>query len=83
MDCGVHREDGGDANNEKANTKGDRLNIILLLFLYTLQNVASGLMHTIPLVMQSRNVSYADQVRAFVPLAKIMPQKYKHSYLPD
>lgn len=36
-------------------------NILLLLFLYVLQGIPLGLAGSIPLILQSRNVSYTDQ----------------------
>ena len=36
-------------------------NILLLLFLYVLQGIPLGLAGSIPLIMQSKNVSYRDQ----------------------
>ena len=36
-------------------------NILLLLFLYVLQGIPLGLAGSIPLIMQSKSVSYKDQ----------------------
>jgi PAT family acetyl-CoA transporter-like MFS transporter 1 len=36
-------------------------NIIFLLFLYVLQGIPAGLSFSIPLILSSRKVSYADQ----------------------
>ena len=44
--------------------KDDILNIIFLTFLYVLQTIPIGLSSALPLILQSRNVSYADQVRS-------------------
>ncbi|XP_007887046.1 acetyl-coenzyme A transporter 1 [Callorhinchus milii] len=48
-----HRGHGG--------IKGELNNILLLLFLYVLQGIPLGLAGSIPLILQSKNVSYADQ----------------------
>lgn len=36
-------------------------NVSLLLFLYVLQGIPLGLAGSVPLILQSRNVSYSDQ----------------------
>ncbi|XP_078419937.1 acetyl-coenzyme A transporter 1 [Cetorhinus maximus] len=41
--------------------KNDFSNILLLLFLYVLQGIPLGLAGSIPLILQSKNVSYSDQ----------------------
>ncbi|XP_056334720.1 acetyl-coenzyme A transporter 1 [Danio aesculapii] len=41
--------------------KGELGNVSLLLFLYVLQGIPLGLAGSIPLIMQSKNVSYKDQ----------------------
>ncbi|XP_078064303.1 acetyl-coenzyme A transporter 1 [Mustelus asterias] len=41
--------------------KNDFNNILLLLFLYVLQGIPLGLAGSIPLILQSKNVSYSDQ----------------------
>lgn len=48
---------------DKPNLKGDRLNFFLLTYLYVLQGAVIGVTIAIPLVLQKRNVTYADQVR--------------------
>ncbi|XP_060835227.1 acetyl-coenzyme A transporter 1-like [Rhopalosiphum padi] len=46
----------------KTNLKGDWSNIFLLLFLYMMQGIPLGLVHAIPLFLQSKqNVTYKDQ----------------------
>lgn len=40
---------------------GELGNVLLLLFLYVLQGIPLGLAGSIPLILQSRNVSYKDQ----------------------
>jgi len=43
--------------------KGDRLDLMLLLFLYTLQGLPIGLAESIPLLLSERGVSYEDQAQ--------------------
>ena len=43
------------------NLRGDFNSIVLLLFLYLLQGIPLGLTASIPLVLQGRHVSYAQQ----------------------
>ncbi|XP_053315591.1 acetyl-coenzyme A transporter 1 [Spea bombifrons] len=43
------------------NYKDEMGNIMLLLFLYILQGIPLGLAGSIPLILQSKNVSYTDQ----------------------
>jgi PAT family acetyl-CoA transporter-like MFS transporter 1 len=47
--------------NEKHNVKKDTKNVILLMFLYTLQTVPLGLTGSLPYILSSRKVSYGDQ----------------------
>ena len=49
--------------SEETNLKGDQLNIILLVYLYTLQCIPRGVSLAIPLILQNRKVSYNEQVR--------------------
>lgn len=44
-----------------AGIRGELGNILLLLFLYILQGIPLGLAGSIPLILQSKNVSYTDQ----------------------
>lgn len=46
----------------KPSTVGDRLNIAILLFLYTLQGVPLGLSAAIPIMMQKKHITYKEQV---------------------
>ncbi|GIZ02467.1 acetyl-coenzyme A transporter 1 [Caerostris extrusa] len=41
--------------------KKDRINILILLFLYVLQGIPLGLAGSIPMVLQNRNISYKEQ----------------------
>ncbi|CAG9773849.1 unnamed protein product [Ceutorhynchus assimilis] len=45
----------------KSDIKGDGWNILLLLFLYTLQGIPLGLSSAIPMILQNRGVSYKQQ----------------------
>lgn len=50
----------------ESNLKGDRLNFLLLLLLYTMQGFPMGLTSAIPILLQDKNNgSYQDQVRPF------------------
>lgn len=57
MENGDHIEHHG-----RSNLKGDRGNIALLFFLYTLQGIPLGLSAAIPMILQNRGVSYKQQV---------------------
>ena len=50
---------------EKPNIKGDKVNIIVLILMYTLQSALSGLnTEALPIILQRRKITYADQVRS-------------------
>lgn len=49
--------------HEQPDISGDRLNIFILSFMYILQGTMFGLMQAIPLILQNRKASYADQVQ--------------------
>lgn len=51
-----------------ASTIGDRLNIAILLFLYTLQGVPLGLSAAIPIIMQKKHITYKEQVELFITM---------------
>ncbi|TSK38417.1 Acetyl-coenzyme A transporter 1 [Bagarius yarrelli] len=53
------REDGHPKS--RSSIQGELSNVFLLLFLYVLQGIPLGLAGSIPLIMQSKNVSYKDQ----------------------
>lgn len=52
-------EDGG--HTVHPGIYGELGNVSLLLFLYVLQGIPLGLAGSIPLILQSKNVSYTDQ----------------------
>lgn len=45
----------------ESNLKGDRANVALLFFLYTLQGIPLGLSASIPMILQNKGVSYKQQ----------------------
>lgn len=65
-DMDTHRADsqgggGGAAKTGGRRTKDDLKNIVLVYLLYALQGVPFGLLMSLPLILSSRKVSYADQ----------------------
>ncbi|CRL01967.1 CLUMA_CG015131, isoform A [Clunio marinus] len=46
---------------EMSNLKGDYGNVIILLFLYMLQGIPLGISSAVPILLQNRGVSYAEQ----------------------
>lgn len=58
-------------SNAMPSTKGDGLNIAILLFLYTLQGVPLGLSAAIPITMQKKHITYSEQVELFFIYCKI------------
>lgn len=64
-------EDGSEEiieHHEHGDIRGDERNIIILFFLYLLQGIPLGLSAAIPMLLQNRNVSYRQQVRAIFNL---------------
>lgn len=51
----------GSGRGTRLGIRGELGNVLLLLFLYVLQGIPLGLAGSIPLILQSRNVSYRDQ----------------------
>ena len=49
--------------SEKPNLKGDVFNVLLLVYMYTLQSLPKGIANALPLLLQSRKATYTDQVR--------------------
>jgi len=47
----------------KPNVKKDLGNVLLLLFLYVLQGIPLGLIAAVPMILQNRHVSYAEQAK--------------------
>lgn len=64
----VERRNGDDKTSSevqkdiKPNLKGDRLNVALLVLLYTLQGIPIGISLAIRTYMQNRKISYVQQV---------------------
>ncbi|KAG8276261.1 hypothetical protein J6590_069007 [Homalodisca vitripennis] len=46
---------------KSASLEGDRVNVYLLMFLYLLQGIPLGLGDAVPMILQSKGVSYNDQ----------------------
>ncbi|CAK6965187.1 acetyl-coenzyme A transporter 1 [Scomber scombrus] len=59
----MRRSDSEDRRHHRVQPgiRGELGNILLLLFLYVLQGIPLGLAGSIPLILQSRSVSYKDQ----------------------
>lgn len=59
----IRRSDSEDRRHRRVQPgiRGELGNILLLLFLYVLQGIPLGLAGSIPLILQSRSVSYKDQ----------------------
>lgn len=55
----LHEEDK--EHHSKPNLKGDYTSIFILLFLYILQGIPLGLAGSLPMILQNRKVSYAQQ----------------------
>ncbi len=55
------KEEDSDKKILKQNIRKDLHNIVLLMFLYLLQGIPLGLSGSIPYILSSRKVSYADQ----------------------
>ncbi|XP_039713259.1 acetyl-coenzyme A transporter 1 isoform X2 [Pteropus medius] len=53
--------DTGDFSKPQRSCRAELSSIFLLLFLYVLQGIPLGLAGSIPLILQSKNVSYTDQ----------------------
>lgn len=51
----------GRSHRPRLGVRGELANVLLLLFLYVLQGIPLGLAGSIPLILQSKNVSYRDQ----------------------
>jgi hypothetical protein len=56
-----NKEDLNDVNKEKTGIRKDLKTILFLLYLYFLQGIPIGLATSIPFLLTSRSVSYADQ----------------------
>ncbi|KAG8315049.1 hypothetical protein J6590_078952 [Homalodisca vitripennis] len=58
---GLEGEPGKPPAPKKSSLKGDRGNVCLLMFLYMLQGIPLGLGASVPMLLQSKGVSYNDQ----------------------
>lgn len=55
------------SKSEKPNLDGDRLNLFLLIILYTIQGFPIGVSTALPLILQSKKiVTYEDQVSGWI-----------------
>lgn len=54
-------DDEDKEHHSKSNLKGDYMSIFILLFLYILQGIPLGLAGSLPMILQNRKVSYAQQ----------------------
>lgn len=57
----IPESDSEGAMHPPPGIKGETGNVLLLLFLYVLQGIPLGLAGSIPLILQSKNVTYRDQ----------------------
>lgn len=59
----IQGSDSEDRNHQRVRPgiRGELGNVLLLLFLYVLQGIPLGLAGSIPLILQSKSVSYKDQ----------------------
>lgn len=67
--------DGVRRQTVPSSLEGDRANIALLLFLYTLQGVPLGLAAAVPMILQNKGVLYKDQVIK-LPVREVFLFKY-------
>ena len=57
----IRGSDSEDRRRVQPGIRGELGNVSLLLFLYVLQGIPLGLAGSIPLILQSKSVSYKDQ----------------------
>lgn len=50
------------SDTETKIVKNERWNIVLLVILYTIQSIPKGLSDSIPLILQTRGITYQEQV---------------------
>lgn len=60
------KKHGSHTSKPVPSTLGDRMNIAILLFLYTLQGVPLGLSAAIPIIMQKKHITYKEQVAQII-----------------
>lgn len=63
IDSDVIATKSDDIEDETANVDGDRMNLVLLLVLYTLQGIPYGVCNAIPMLLQKRGASYQTQAQ--------------------
>lgn len=54
---------GGTTTRVPPNIYGDRINLLKLMFLYTLQGVPCGFADAFPIILKTKQFSYNDQVK--------------------
>jgi hypothetical protein len=62
----IHNADkcnGGDPITRAPNINGDKMNLLKLMFLYTLQGVPCGFADAFPIILKTKQFSYNDQVK--------------------
>ena len=60
------------------NSQKDRLNVIFLTFIYFLQCVPLGLIGSLPYILSSKSVSYAEQGDYFYIMNFILPRNAEY-----
>lgn len=59
----IKGNDGGGDNKIRPNINGDKVNLLKLMFLYTLQGVPYGFADALPIILKTKQFSYNDQVK--------------------
>ncbi|XP_011291387.1 acetyl-coenzyme A transporter 1 [Musca domestica] len=54
-------DEKNESHHEKTDIRGDKGNILILLFLYILQGIPLGLIAAVPMLLQNRGASYKQQ----------------------
>lgn len=54
---------GDDPITRTPNINGDKMNLLKLMFLYTLQGVPCGFADAFPIILKTKQFSYNDQVK--------------------
>lgn len=67
-DTAVQTTNAVEVEHSETDLKGDYKNVALLLLLYLLQGVPIGIAQAIPILLQNRGVTYADQAKFSIVL---------------
>lgn len=78
--AGQDQELGENAPREKPSMKGDYFSVCVLLFLYMLQGIPLGISSAIPILLQNRGVSYAEQASFTFAYYPFTSKLHKDSY---